>query len=573
MYVDVFTLSALVDELLDTLVGGRVQDVLDVDASGVGMEIYANHKRHYLYLSADTRTPRLHVVPDRLRRGLERPTQVGLLLRRLIEGAKLTHVSQPKWERIVHLTFESAEGVYTLIVEPMERRSNLILVQDGMVLDCMRRVGADENRYRVTLPNHPYQPPPPMEGKLSPFELKVGALMGALAQNDDPKRKLANWLTGNLLGFSPLVAKEVVYRATGNVNALVADVDTERLHAVLTAFTAPLQARDWQIGVAKDGDSVLAYSVYPLTHLPHWERVENVSSALVAYYGAAVGADAYNEAKKPVQAVLDDVKGKLRAKIASLEAGLKDERELEYLKQSGELILAYQYTLKNGQTSFKAQYDLDGDALTVTLDPSLTPLENAQRYFDQYNRAKRAQAGVPQLIAETKLDMFYAEQLENDLRQAENYPDIDDVASALQARGWWQSGARPKRGGGRTGALRLTHSGFVIWVGRNSYQNEMVTFKHANPQDLWFHVRGVPGAHGVLRNDGRRIPEELIRKVASIVAYYSASRHETRVLVDVTRVKYVKKIKGAGVGMVTYRNEDTVTVAPQHEEILRHGEG
>ncbi|GEM_PF-1331745 len=571
MYFDAFTLSALVDEMLDTLVGGRVQDVLDVDGTGFGLEIYANHKRHYLYISADTHTPRLHVVPDRLRRGIERPTQLGLLLRRFIEGAKLTHVSQPEWERIVHLVFEGEAGEFTLIVEPMERRSNIILVQDGMVLDCTRRVGADENRYRVTLPNHHYQPPPPMTNKLNPFTLNTGQLSDVLAQNDDPKRKLSHWLSANLLGFSPLLAKEVVFRGFRELNITADKADVSLLHEAIETLITPLKTRDWQTGASWDGEVATAYSVYPLTHLPNWKRTETVSDALVAYYGALVGVDAYNEAKKPVKAVIDEVKAKINAKLASLDMGLKDESEMEHLKQSGELILAYQYTLKPKQTVLKAQYEVEGEPVSVVLDPTMTPLDNAKKYFDQYNRAKRAQAGVPQLIEETKLDLFYTGQLENDLRQAMNYPDIEDVVNALQARGWWQSSARAKRGGGRSGALRLTKDGYVAWVGRNSYQNETVTFKHGNPQDLWFHARGVPGAHGVLRNDGRRISDELIAQIAAIVAYYSASRNENRVIVDVTRVKYVKKIKGAGIGMVTYRNEETVTVTPKNEEILQNG--
>lgn len=572
MYLDSFTLSALVDEFLDVLVGGRIQDVLDVDDTGIGMEIYANHKRRYLYLSADTHTPRVHLVPDRLRRGLERPTQLGLLLRRFAEGGRIRHVSQPKWERILQIEIESQEGIFTLILEPMERRSNLLLVQNGIVLDCLRRVGADENRYRVSLPNQPYQLPPPMVNKHNPFEATLAQFEQGLSQNEDPKRKLTQWLSSYWLGVSPLLAKEIAYRASRQVGGLVAHADPKALLDAMQVLMTPLKVRDWQIGVATQEGVTVAYSVYPLTHVGAWERVDTLSQAMVRFHGALVGKDAYNEAKRPVQGAIDEVKAKFRAKLASLESGLKDERELERLKQSGELILAYQYTMKPQQTTLKAQYDLEGEMLTISLDPHLSALENAQKYFDQYNRAKRAQAGVPQLIDDTRLELFFLAQLENDLLNAQNYPEIDDVANALHARGWSPALAgRGKRGSAKTGAMRLTKDGFVIWVGRNSLQNELVTFKHGNPQDLWLHARGVPGSHAVIRYDGRTIPEVLIQKVASIVAHYSANRAESRVIVDVTRVKYVKKIKGAGAGMVTYRNETTVTVSPTSEEILKDG--
>jgi predicted ribosome quality control (RQC) complex YloA/Tae2 family protein len=567
MNFDAYTISALVDEFMDTIVGGRIQDVLDTDSTGMGLEIYAQHKRHYLYLSADTQTPRVHLIGDKLRRGTERPTTIGLLMRKYVEGGRILHISQPKWERILQIDIETPEGEHQLIVEPMERRSNVLLVKDGVVMECIRRVGADENRFRVSLPNHPYQLPPPMTGKLEPYNLQLSDLQ-AKWQLDDPKRKTAQWLSSALFGFSPLLSKEVVFRATGEINTLMTQTHPEALLPVIQEMVAPLKNREWRCGVVEQDGQAVAYSVYPITHLKGWHEVESMSVALTQFYGAVAGVDAYNEAKKPVQESIDEARRKQSAKLASLESGLRDESERELLQQSGELILAYQYTLKAGQTLLKAQYEVEGEELSIKLDPTLTPLENAQRYFDQYNRAKRAQAGVPQLIEETKLEMFFILQLENDLKYAASYPDIDDVVAALQSRGYWQGGQRVKRSGGRTGALRLTKDGYLIWVGRNSYQNEQVTFKHANPTDFWLHARGVPGAHGVIRNDGRRIPDKLIEQVASIVAFYSASRAENRVIVDITRVKYVKKIKGAGVGMVTYRNEETLTVNPQNEEIL-----
>lgn len=572
MYLDAFTISALVDELLDTIVGGRVQDTLDVDAAGIGMEIYAHHKRHYLYLSADPQTPRIHLVSDKMRRGLEKPSQLGLMFRRYIEGGKIGHVSQPPYERVLQIEVISGEGQFIIVVEPMERRSNLLLLRDGIILDCMRRVGPEENRYRLSLPNHEYKLPPPMIGKYDPAHITQTDVETIFAQNQDNKQKSAALLSSRILGMSPLLAKEIVFRASGNINEKAVDAKPISLFEQLQQLTTPLLKRSWQPGIAEENGLVQAYSVYPLMHLPGWRETETLSAAMSAYYGAAVGAEAYNEIKKPVQAAIEEGKKKFGAKLASLESGLKDETERHFLQQAGELILAYQYTLQTGQTELKAQYEPDKPALTIKLDPKLTPLENAQRYFDKYNRAKRAQSGVPRLIAETKTELAYLAQLENDLQQAANYPEIEEVAQALQARGLL-TGQRAKRpgGGARSAPLRLTQDGYVIWVGRNSRQNEQVTFKNANPQDLWLHARDVPGAHVVIRNDGRRIPEMIIKHAAAVAAYYSAARNEKNVIVDVTRCKYVKKIKGAGPGMVTYRNEETITVTPQNEEILQDG--
>jgi predicted ribosome quality control (RQC) complex YloA/Tae2 family protein len=244
---------------------------------------------------------------------------------------------------------------------------------------------------------------------------------------------------------------------------------------------------------------------------------------------------------------------------------------MDFLQHSGELILAYQYTLKKDQTELRAQYDPDEPELVIKLDPKLTPIKNAQRYFDRYNRSKRALTGVPQLVSDTRWELAYIAQLENDLRLASSYPEIDEVIQALRNRGLTsgpKTMARRVGGSGQSAPLRLTKDGFVIWVGRNSRQNEQVTFKLGNGQDLWLHARDVPGAHVVIRNDGRRMAESLIESAAAIAAYYSGSRQESKVIVDVTRCKYVKKIKGAAPGMVTYRNEETLTVTPHSEDAL-----
>src|SRR5690606_1061480 len=234
--------------------------------------------------------------------------------------------------------------------EPMERRSNLLLIQHGIILDCMRRVGPAENRYRVSLPNHEYMPPPRQTGKLDPTRVTLEDVVGLLSQVQDPKRKTHQALTAGLLGVSPLLAKEIVFRASGTVDERAADASPEALFDALAAVIGPLGRREWQPGVVEGESGVEAFSVYPIEHLPGWQPVAGVSEAISRYYGGAVGEDSYNAAKAPVREALDEAQAKLRAKLASLERSMTDDSEREQLRQSGELILAYQYTLQPGQT-------------------------------------------------------------------------------------------------------------------------------------------------------------------------------------------------------------------------------
>ncbi|PJF24842.1 MAG: hypothetical protein CUN53_15795 [Phototrophicales bacterium] len=246
---------------------------------------------------------------------------------------------------------------------------------------------------------------------------------------------------------------------------------------------------------------------------------------------------------------------------------MTDDSQRERLRQSGELILAYQYAIQPGQTELRAQYDPDQPELTIALDSNMTPLENAQRYFERYNKAKRALEDVPGLIAQTEQDLAFLEQLDTDLTLAGSYPEIDEVQAALQAKGLWRGKPLAKASSSKTVPLRVvTAEGFVIWVGRNSRQNEIVTFDKASPDDWWLHARGVPGAHVIIKADGRKVPESVFEQAAGLAAYYSAKRQEAKVEVDVTLRKHVRKLRGASPGMVTYRNEETRSSIPRSKE-------
>ncbi len=564
MNLDVFTLSALTDEFRALLVGGRIQDSIDVDETGLGLEIYAQHQRRYLYMSADPMTPRVHLIAEKLRRGLPQPKPIGLLFRRYVEGGILADVQQPDWERILHLMVQGPEGDVTIIVEPMERRSNVLLVKDGTILDSIRRVGPQDNRVRVSLPAHEYVPPPPQTGKLDPSDLTLDDLYGILDQNTDSKLQMQRLLSRRLLGMSSLLAREIVFRASGSISQKAVDSDAETLLDALHQVIEPLLARQWQPGIAENENGIEAFSVYPLESIAGWRPVETVSEAMASYYGAILGEGAYEAAKGPVRAAIVEAQAKLSAKLASLQRSLTDESERDTLRQSGELILAYQYTITSGQTELRAQYDPEGPELVIPLDPTLKPVENAQRYFSRYDKAKRALDDVPELIEQTQTELNYLAALAHDVDNAASWPDIDEVQQALQAQGYWRGKRAGRIGGGQRGPERYTTGdGFVLWIGHNSRQNESVTFDKGGGADLWLHARDVPGAHVVIKFDGRPIPEPVIERAAEIAAFFSPRRDESRVLVDVTQCKYVKKIKGAGPGMVTYRNETTRTVKPK----------
>ena len=563
MYVDAVTTAAVAAELNDKILGGRVQAVIEVDEYSIGFEIYAR-QRYYLLASIDPKAARCHLVPEKLRRGVEHSSTLGLLLRKYLGGARLDAITQPPWERILHLDFSGDNGDTRLIVETMDKRSNILLTAEGDILDALKRVGPDQNRYRVMLPGKPYVPPPAQD-KMLPEQVRANHLDAFLQENPD----IPAWrtLVNNIAGVSPLFAHEVICRASEDAESPAFDVAGEVVFDSFFKMIADVDNGKWSLCVAKapDREGYVAFAAYTLTHLEHIELRESISVAMTDYFGAPVGMEAYSAGKDTVKYQLEEALDRVRRKLASLERQSASTEQIEELRKKGELIYAYATQIKPKQTSFEAQYDPEGPMLSIELDSTLNIINNAKRYFERYEKAKRAHEDVPRLVKAAQQEVGYLEQLATDLSLAESWPEIDEVREALQEGGYWRGARTRGPKSGKPGIRRITVDGFVILVGRNAAQNHTLVTERSAPQDIWLHARNTPGSHVIIKNDGRPIPDAVIQRAAELAAYYSAGRGNTNVEVDVTERRYVRLIKGGRPGQVIYKNERTITVRPKRE--------
>ena len=582
MYFDALTTAATADECR-ALVGGRVQEVVQVDEWSIGLEIYAGQRRQYLVASAHPQRSRVHLTETKLRRGVEMPSPLLLLLRKHVRGGHILAVRNPEFERILEVQVgappqsppsEREGGTVTLIVEAMGRHANVMLVDaEGMVLDAIKRVGPRLSRVRPILPGRPYAPPP-LQAKLDPTdvnELRLRQMLGRTqrpaAQPDQPIWRV---LVDNVRAVSPLLAREVVHRATGNSATGVQEWGaTARLSPLLDAFQGVLThiwEHEWQPNVALEEGEVVVYAPYALTMYAEREEMATISAAIDRYERAQSGETdaapgaAYAAAKASVQAILDEARKRVEARRRAMERQLVPQEELDRLRLCGEMTLAYAHAVQPGDRRLEAQVDWEGPPLIVDLDPRRTAVENAQAYFEQYEKAKSAGAEIPALLARANLELQYLDQLDTDLQLATNRPDIDDVRTALVEAGYapQPKGARPQRGQ----PLRVVAGeGMIILVGRSARQNQQITFRQAGPDDLWLHAVDVPGSHVVVLSGGRPVPEGVLVRAAKLAAHHSAARGEAGVLVAYTRRRYVRPIRNGQPGMVTYRHEETIRVA------------
>jgi predicted ribosome quality control (RQC) complex YloA/Tae2 family protein len=464
-------------------------------------------------------------------------------------------------ERILHLEFDQhAQGISTLVVELMGNRANLILLDaGGIILDAMRRVPASVSRARAIVPRGNYFPPPP-QAKADPLNLTPAQLQAMFERAEGDT--LAERLVASVAGTSPLLAREIAFRVTGTDQAAYEPTCVTKTFEQLT--------RVWQgpaaPSVAFENDLPVAVAAFALTRYPASREIPSMSAALELFYGAD---ESYEAVKAPLREQIEAALARLERNRASLARELVPEDEVETLKLKGEMILGYQYELKEGQALLRAPVS-EELTLDISLDPGLSAVENANRYFDEYKRARDARARVPERIAAVENDIAYAAQVLNDLALAESRLEIDQAAEQAREAGLvretpLRASSRPPRSEPRT--FRSAEN-FQVLLGRNARQNDALTFERAKPDDVWLHARGHAGSHVVILSNGAPVPPATLEFAAGLAAYYSQARSEGAVDVIYAPRKNVHRVRGAGAhpGLVTVKGEQVVRVRPLNPE-------
>lgn len=570
MDIDTLTLTALCDELREALLGGRVQRVVQPSDLSLGLEIYAG-QRQQLLLSAETHAAGPLLVEEKPRRGVEKPSPVLLLVRKHLDGARLQGIEQPPFERLLRFSFSGLEGEAVFICEVMGRLSNVILTDaQGTILDALKRVPASINRYRTILPHQLYVPPPPQE-KEHPLGLSTARLRQLLEAASGPVWRR---LVSQIRGLSPFIAREVVYRATGAIEPDV-PLDEEAYRSLAQVLAELIHRTDdgvWEphIGLNEAGEP-RAFAPYEPRHYARREPVASMSAAILRVWHADSAYDAYQEARARLNSLIQEGLERQEGKLAALHRALAAERELPSLQMQGNAILALAWSIAPGQSELVvdpvelglADDTWREDCLRISLDPALSPAENAQALFQRYRKIRSATEQVPELIAQTRLERDYLRQLATEVDLAQDRAQLDEVEGELRQAGYLPRQGRTSRPPASAPLRVHTQAGDLILVGRNSVQNHQITFRDARPDDLWLHAHGVPGSHVIVKLAAAPPDDETLRRAAQLAAYYSAARHETQVRVDITQRRHVRPIKGARPGMVTYSQETTLVVVPE----------
>ena len=575
---DALTLHAVADELRATVLGAQIQKVVPVGAEALGLELYGRGGRANLLVSVESSAARVCLTEERPVRASETVTPLLLLLRKYVRDGRVATIEQPTLERVLELRVTKRDDTgepreVCLIIEVMGRRSNTVLVaEDGTILDALRRAGRDKNPSRPILPHLRYTPPPRQE-RLNPLALDTWDRLRASAAAS-PGGTLADLLAGELAGFSPLLAREAAFRAAGRVDAAAEEADWTAVRAAVGELLAPINDHAaWAPSLARWQGVPIAFAAYRLRHLEprcDVEDVASISRAVAEAYAAnatgtarSAGPAVGGQLARPLLDAISERRALVDRRRAALERSRAAAGDPDALRVAGETILAAAHSIRPGQETV----ELGGH--TVELDPRETPVENAQRYFREYRRARDAARRVPELLQRADLELRYLDEMRALVELADDPGRVGALGEELRTAGVLKDRAprRPKKGrpaepGPRPLAVPLA-DGYVALVGTSARGNERVTFDLAAQDDVWLHARNLPGAHVIVRTAGRQPPPGVLAEAAGLAAYYSQARAAGRVPVDWTLRKHVRKIRGGPPGLVTYVDERTLEVAPR----------
>ncbi len=582
MAFDAGMLSAVIAEIKENAVGGRIEKVYQPRADEVVLLMRTHSGGRRLLLRCGASDPRI-AFTDSVRDNPALPPALCMLLRKHLGGALLYDVRQVGFERVAVFEFNTRDELgydckKMLIAEIMGKNSNLIFTDgDGRIITALRTVDFTTSRLRQVLPGMKYELPPVQEGKVDPrFETREGFLRKlAAAQGEVAVHKFIN---SAYLGVAPVVAREIAYRASGSTSTVCECVNGETLWSVFSSVFADLVSGNVVAVALFDAHRPVEYSYLPLTHYPieTAKTYESFSEMLDSYYGerdrAALVADRGNDLRHAVNSAI----ARVQRKIEAQEGELADCSMGEQYKLDADLIVANIYKIKKGDgevrlTDYSVMSD-DGEFAerTLTLDTRLTPSENAQRLYKRYNKSNTARRELTRQLEIARAEERYLLTVRDALSRAETGADLAGIRLELESGGY----LRQKRGAAPAKSIKnkplryITTNGYEVLCGKNNLQNEELTFRVAEKMDYWFHAKGVPGSHVILRCGGEEPPAIDLTEAAEIAAFNSDAAGGDNVPVDYTFAGKIKKPSGGRPGLVIYHTNYTAYVTPDRDRIL-----
>lgn len=574
MAFDGIVVANLVHELKSELLNGRIAKIAQPEADELLLTIKSPSGQRRLYLSASASLPLIYLTENNKPSPMTAPNFC-MLLRKHIANGRIVDIYQPKLERIIYFTIEHLNELgdlcrKNLIVEIMGKHSNLIFcTEDGTIIDSIKHVSAQMSSVREVLPGRTYFIPDTME-KSDPLSITPEEFTAVLQSKPLP---LSKAIYTSFTGISPITAEEICFIAGIDSSLppkeLSADI-MQHLYNQFTLYFTNVKEGAFRPAIYYLGSEPKEFASLPLTHFTEYRRVEfdKISNVLETYYATKNTITRIRQKSSDLRHILQTALERNRKKYDLQMKQLKDTENRDRYKIYGELLHVYGYNLEEGAKSLEAFNYYTNETIQIPLNPMLSPQENAKKYFDKYNKQKRTYEALSSLIQETSDDILYLESVRTALDIARSEEDLAEIKEELIAAGYMKRKFTKKKQRIKNKPLHyISSDGYDMYVGKNNFQNEELTFHFANGNDWWFHAKQAPGSHVIVKTKGEELPDSTFEEAGRLAAYYSSMRNADKIEIDYIEKKHVKKPTGGKPGFVVYYTNYSLIIDSDISEI------
>ncbi len=575
MALDGIVLNSIKNELLSKLIGGRIDKVHQPEKDEIIINIRSNSSNYKLLLTSNSSSPRIHLT-TLSRKNPEQAPMFCMLLRKHLYGSNIVDIKQLELDRVIEIVFECKDELKTtvkksLIIEMMGKHSNIIFINydSKIIIDSIKRVSESMSSVRQVYPGIPYNLPP-SQSKLNPLNTDKDGLINSI-NNTNSGTLVYNFLYKNFIGFSPLLSKEICYVSNINEGLSLAELSDKALTRLCDGFNDTVAI-------------IKSKKILPAIYINPDENIYDFHSIKINYYNDCKKQDFYT-----ISEMLDvyyyelDNKNRINQKVSNLLKSIntkldRDKKKLEKQKNEllsaedrekykiyGDLIISnLQVPYENNKLTVINYYDPEQNEIIIPLDPKLNNLSlNSQKYYKRYNKLKSAEEELLKLIESTSSDIEYLENILFSIEACKTTDDLDQIYEELAEEGFIKKYKAPK-GSNKVKndiLVYVSSNGHEILVGKNNIQNDLITFKHAKKDDYWFHAKGIPGSHVVIKTNGDELQDIEYIEAATLAAFYSKGKNNSLVEIDYTKKQNIRKPPNAKLGFVIYDTNYSMNVS------------
>ena len=578
MALDGIVISNIVAELNSTIHNARISKIAQPEADELLLTLKGNQGSYRLAMSASASLPFIYLTDNNKPSPLTAPTFC-MVLRKHIANGRITRIYQPHMERIINFEIEHLNEMgdlcqKTLIIELMGKHSNIIFTDaDGTIIDSIKRIPASLSSVREVLPGRQYTIPATQEDKYDPLAVDTAGFTDIILQKP---LSVSKAIYSSFSGISPLVACEIAHRAGLDADSPVAAYSSDELLHLASNFIwmmDDIKSGNFAPNIVRDGSEPKEFSSVELTQYNDLSvtKYDSISQVLELYYSERNIYTRIRQKSSDLRKHVNTLLERNQKKYVLQMKQLKDSEKREKYKVYGELINAFGYGLTPDDKVLEAaNYYDDNKIIKIPIDNTKTPAENAQKYFDKYGKMKRTAEALNELIQETKAQIDHLESIQNSLDIALSADDLVQIKDELIEYGFIKKGKSGKKQNVKSRPFHYVSSdGFDMYVGKNNYQNDELTFKFATGNDWWFHAKGMPGSHVIVKSENKELPDRTFEEAGKLAGYYSKGKNADKVEIDYLLKKNVKKPNGSAPGFVVYYTNYSLTIHPDITDITQ----